>query len=186
MPFNLASFERDALELIEKGGYMDALTQLERLRTLIDEICRKLRVKVQRHGPGERRPKSGQSTMSNRSRSAAGDGPLPEVFNKLSQPTKRRQPGSEAEKENKGRRGRPESGSRRAGSRLAQAPPALQPVDKAAGFSGWGADGRWHPLKSPCLLYQHRLTLGHVFFSQPHRRARGGAGSGHGWPAGEE
>ena len=80
---------------------MDALTQLERLRTLIDEICRKLRVKVQRHGPGERWPKSGQSTMSTRSRSAAGDGPLPEVFNKLSQPTKRRQPGSEAKKENK-------------------------------------------------------------------------------------
>eukprot|EP01050_Picozoa_sp_SAG11_P037311 SAG11_NODE_14653_length_604_cov_1.120792_2_plen_44_part_01 len=40
---NLASFERDALALIETGGYMDALTQLERLRTLIDEICRKLR-----------------------------------------------------------------------------------------------------------------------------------------------
>ena len=72
--------------------------QLERLRTLIDEICRKLRVKVQRHGPGPRRPKSGAKAGGRSASSAAaatpaaassaGDGPLPEVFDKLSKPRK--------------------------------------------------------------------------------------------------
>eukprot|EP01052_Picozoa_sp_SAG31_P000644 SAG31_NODE_18_length_35375_cov_22.525315_25_plen_178_part_00 len=85
---DLRNFERDALHLIETGGYLDALTQLERLRTLIDEICRKLRVKVQRHGPGPRRPKSGEKRSSTATSSSgmAGDGPLPEVFEKLSRP----------------------------------------------------------------------------------------------------
>jgi hypothetical protein len=43
---DLASFEREALKLIETGGYVEAITQLEKLSTLIDEIVRKLRKKL--------------------------------------------------------------------------------------------------------------------------------------------
>jgi hypothetical protein len=45
---DLASFEREALKLIETGGYVEAITQLERLSTLIDEIVHKLRKKLPR------------------------------------------------------------------------------------------------------------------------------------------
>ena len=31
MAFDLAAFEREALKLIETGGYLEAVTQLERL-----------------------------------------------------------------------------------------------------------------------------------------------------------
>ncbi len=45
---DLASFEREALKLIETGGYVEAITQLEKLSALIDEIVRKLRKKLPR------------------------------------------------------------------------------------------------------------------------------------------
>ena len=43
---DLANFEREALKLIETGGYVEAITQLERLSVLIDQIVGKLRKKL--------------------------------------------------------------------------------------------------------------------------------------------
>ena len=56
MAFDLAAFEREALKLIETGGYLEAVTQLERLGALIDEIVRKLRKKL----PRDQRPREKQ------------------------------------------------------------------------------------------------------------------------------
>ena len=51
---DLANFEREALKLIETGGYVEAITQLERLSVLIDQIVSKLRKKLPKKDRGEK------------------------------------------------------------------------------------------------------------------------------------
>eukprot|EP01048_Picozoa_sp_COSAG05_P039531 COSAG05_NODE_19703_length_289_cov_0.447368_1_plen_77_part_01 len=45
---DLAAFEREALKMIETGGYEQAVTQLVRLSELIDAIVLRLRKKLPR------------------------------------------------------------------------------------------------------------------------------------------
>ena len=44
--FDLGAFETVCIKLIEEGGYAEALSQLERVRSLLNEICTKLRDKT--------------------------------------------------------------------------------------------------------------------------------------------
>ena len=118
---DLASFEREALKLIESGGYVEAITQLEKLSALIDEIVRKLRKKLPRKDRGKVATESHPDAPKPRARATSAG------LERLTAQPKHKQ--QQQQQQNEPERS---AGAKQARAVATRAPPAVQDPHAAA------------------------------------------------------
>lgn len=131
---DLAAFEREALKMIETGGYEQAVTQLVRLSELIDAIVLRLRKKLPRKAREIDAKLQERASSASARRSASTD---PAAVNRLSAPKKVKDP--PAEPEHKPALNVAGGKRSRAGSEVARAPLAAG-AGSVVEFSPWSEE----------------------------------------------